>query len=171
MGYEVSRKPDMVSLDVVAKPFRPHAYAVGQISATHLSIVNPTSKTKRTYLETARNEAGYATNLIARLLYGCGLRVSEPLNLRVKEVHLSRCRLWIRGAKGGNDRVVPLPVCLVPELAQQLQAARGVWERDKQDRMPVMLPHRLAKKYPECRFNWGWARRRLRAVGGLPSGG
>jgi integrase len=47
--------------------------------------------------------------MVASLLYGCGLRVSEPLNLRVKDVDLQRRRLCIRGAKGGNDRVVSLP--------------------------------------------------------------
>ena len=108
-------------------------------------------------LQTVRNEGGYPTNLIARLLYGCGLRVSEPLNLRVKDVHLQKRCLCIRGAKGGNDRMVPLPASLVGELEQQMQQARLVWERDRQDGTPLMLPHRLARKYPEYRFSWGWA--------------
>ena len=99
-------------------------------------------------LQTVRNEGGYPTNLIARLLYGCGLRVSEPLNLRVKDVHLQKRCLCIRGAKGGNDRMVPLPASLVGELEQQMQQARLVWERDRQDGTPLMLPHRLARKYP-----------------------
>ncbi len=59
--------------------------------------------------KTVRNLGGYPTNLIARLLYGCGPRVSEPLNLRIKDVDLKRGRLCIRGAKGGKDRVVALP--------------------------------------------------------------
>lgn len=108
-------------------------------------------------LQTVRNHAGYPTNLIARMLYGCGLRVSEPLNLRIKDVDLERRRLCIRGAKGGNDRVVALPLSLIPELTRQIQLARVVWQRDKQDRMPVILPHRLARKYPEYQFSWGWA--------------
>jgi integrase/recombinase XerD len=48
------------------------------------------------------------------MLYGCGLRVSEPLNLRIKDVDLQQSRLCIRGAKGGNDRMVALPATLVP---------------------------------------------------------
>ena len=80
------------------------------------------------------------TNLIARMLYGCGLRVSEPLNLRIKDVDLERCRLCIRGAKGGNDRVVALPVSLVPEIKQQMEFVREVWRRDKQNRTPLALP-------------------------------
>jgi integron integrase len=108
-------------------------------------------------LQTVGNHGGYPTNLIARMLYGCGLRVSVPLNLRIKDIDLDRRRLCIRGAKGGNDRVVALPLSLIPELTRQIQAARVVWQRDKQDRMPLMLPHRLAKKYPEYQFSWGWA--------------
>jgi integrase len=104
-----------------------------------------------------QNEGGYPSNLIARMLYGCGLRVTEPLNLRSKDLDLERRSLCIRGAKGGNDRVVPLPECLVRELTQQMQFARAVWQRDKQNRTPLMLPHRLARKYPEYRFSWGWA--------------
>jgi hypothetical protein len=56
-----------------------------------------------------------------------------------------------------NDRVVALPSSLVSELVQQMQVARAVWERDRQDGTPLMLPHQLARKYPECRFSWGWA--------------
>ena len=117
----------------------------------------PTVAETQLLLQTIQNEGGYPTNLIARLLYGCGMRVTEPLNLRIKDVNLERRSLCIRGAKGGNDRVVPLPSCLLPELTQQMQHARTVWQRDQQNRTPLMLPHRLARKYPECQFSWGWA--------------
>lgn len=77
-------------------------------------------------LKTVRNVAQYPTNLVARMLYGCGLRVCEPLNLRIKDVDLQRCRLCIRGAKGGKDRMVSLPSVLLPELAKQINWARAV---------------------------------------------
>src|SRR5215510_14253939 len=111
----------------------------------------------RLLLQTIRNVGGYPTNLIARLLYGCGLRVSDPLNLRIKDVNLERGTLCIRGAKGGNDRVVQLPPSLVSEVKQQMQCARLIWQIDKQNRTPLMLPHRLARKYPEYQFSWRWA--------------
>jgi integron integrase len=117
----------------------------------------PTVSETQLLLQTIRNEGGYPTNLIARMLYGCGLRITEPLNLRIKDANLEQRSLCIRGAKGGNDRVVPLPECLVSELTQQMQFARAVWQRDKQNRTPLMLPHRLARKYPEYQFSWGWA--------------
>jgi integrase len=63
----------------------------------------PTPSETQALLQTVRNQGGYPTNLIARMLYGCGMRVSEPLNLRIKDVDLERGRLCIRGAKGGNN--------------------------------------------------------------------
>jgi site-specific recombinase XerD len=117
----------------------------------------PTVTETQSLLQTIRNEGGYPTNLIARLLYGCGLRVSEPLNLRIKDVNLARRSVCIRGAKGGNDRVVRLPESLVQDLAQQIECARAVWQRDQQNGTPVMLPNRLGRKYPEYQFSWPWA--------------
>jgi integrase len=117
----------------------------------------PSVTDTRHLLQTIRNVGGYPTNLIARMLYGCGMRVSEPLNLRIKDVNLERGTLCIRGAKGGDDRVVQLPASLVPELKQQMRSARLVWLSDKQSRTPLMLPHRLATKYPEYQFSWSWA--------------
>src|SRR5690349_8605416 len=70
------------------------------VQERHAPTVNETQR----LLETIRNTGGYSTNLIARLLYGCGLRVTEPLNLRSKDINLERRSLCIRGAKGGNDR-------------------------------------------------------------------
>jgi integron integrase len=117
----------------------------------------PTVAETKLLLQAIRNVGGYPTNLIARMLYGCGMRVSEPLNLRIKDVNLERNRLCIRGAKGGNDRMVLLPSSLVPELKQQMGFAREIWQRDRQNRTPLMLPHRLERKYPEYQFSWSWA--------------
>jgi integrase len=117
----------------------------------------PTVAETRALLQTVRDIAGYPTNLISRLLYGCGLRVAEPLNLRIKDVNLERGSLCVVGAKGGRHRVVPLPASVVPELILQRQVALGVWRSDQQNHIPVMLPHQLARKYPEYQFAWPWA--------------
>ena len=69
----------------------------------------------------------------------------------IKAVYEDNC---IRGAKGGKDRVVSLPSSLVCELAQQLELARGLWRRDQQNAIPVMLPQSLDRKYPEYQFSW-----------------
>jgi integron integrase len=117
----------------------------------------PTVTETQALLQTVPDIAGYPTNLVARLLYGCGLRVAEPLNLRIKDVNLERLALFIVGAKGGKDRVVPLPPSLASELAHQIEFARAVWLRDQQNHIPLMLPHQLARKYPDYQFAWPWA--------------
>jgi integron integrase len=96
-------------------------------------------------------------SLAIRLLYGCGLRVSEPLNLRVKDVNLEAMQLTIRVAKGGKDRLVPIPCSVAEDLRDQLGTARAIWQRDQHHQIPVPLPHLLAVKYPQAQFDWNWA--------------
>lgn len=115
----------------------------------------PTVKDTFALLDRVGNVAGYPTNLIARLLYGCGLRVTEPLNLRIKDIRDDR--LFIMGGKGRKDRVVSLPDSLVLEVRAQMDFARAIWSKDKDSRIPVEMPDGLARKYPEYRFAWGWA--------------
>jgi integrase len=117
----------------------------------------PTVPETLALLQTIRNRAGYPTNLIARLIYGCGLRVCEPLNLRIKDIDLEKLTIFLVGAKGGKDRVVSLPAVLAPELKQQLAFAQAIWQRDRQNNIPVELPHQLARKYPEYAHAWPWA--------------
>jgi integrase len=104
-----------------------------------------------------KDEGDYPTSLIVKLIYGCGLRVSEPLNLRVKDVLLSESKLVLRGAKGGKDRFVALPCSLVPELQAQMDYARSVGEKDRLAHLPVKLPGLLAIKYPHWQFSPKWA--------------
>jgi len=117
----------------------------------------PTVQETRALIAEVRDAPGYPNNLVVRLLYGCGLRVSEPLNLRVKDIQFANGRLFIMGAKGRKDRVVALPCALAAELKLQLDYARMIWKRDVSTKMPVALPHQLAKKYPEYQFALPWA--------------
>lgn len=103
-----------------------------------------------------KDVGGYPTNLIARLIYGCGLRVSEPLNLRIKDVLFRRSCLVVRAGKGRKDRIVPLPCSLIVDLKSQIAFTKVLWERDARDRVPVNLPNKLDVKYPGSRFEWQW---------------
>ena len=96
--------------------------------------------------------------LIVDLLYGCGLRVSEPLELRIKDVLWSEQQLVIRAAKGAKDRRVPLPAGCTERLRVQCDTARRVWEADRKNfpKVGVSLPFQLAKKYPTAAFSWQW---------------
>jgi integrase len=95
--------------------------------------------------------------LVARVLYGCGLRLTEALKLRVKDVDFERHVLIVRSGKGGKDRVVMLPRSLVTDLHAQMARARAWWEQDRKLGRPgVEMPDALARKYPKGGTNWGW---------------
>jgi integron integrase len=107
-------------------------------------------------LEAVPDVGGYPTGLLARLIYGCGLRVTEPLNLRIKDVDLSRSRLSLWDTKGGECRVVALPCSLATELRAQMEFARGMWKRDVAAGVPIALPGALERKYPGRVNAWAW---------------
>lgn len=95
--------------------------------------------------------------LVARLLYGTGMRLMEALRLRVQDVGLQRRELVVRGGKGAKDRVTVLPVVLLQPLQAQLEMRRSIHERDQAaGRATVWLPHALAQKYPNASREWGW---------------
>lgn len=97
------------------------------------------------------------TALLARLLYGTGMRLMEGLRLRVKDVDFDRHVIIIREAKGNKDRVVMLPRSLAPALRAQMLAARAQWEADRHgQRSGVETPHALGSKYPDVGRTWGW---------------
>jgi len=95
--------------------------------------------------------------LIANLLYGSGLRLSEALQLRVKDLSLERGELVVREAKGGKDRVTVLPGALGTALRAHLSRLRGWFETERRlDRPGVSLPFALDRKYPGAATQWGW---------------
>jgi integron integrase len=96
--------------------------------------------------------------VLARLLYGTGMRISEGLQLRVKDVDFAHRALVVREGKGGKDRVVMLPDALVAELRDQLGAARQLWAADVEaGRAGVAMPSdALARKYPRAGASWIW---------------
>lgn len=95
--------------------------------------------------------------LLARLLYGTGLRITEALQLRVKDVDFAQRALIVREGKGAKDRVVMLPQSLVPGLREQLAQARLVWAGDVEaGTAGVEMPHALDRKYPRMGASWPW---------------
>ena len=95
--------------------------------------------------------------LLARLLYGSGMRLMECLSLRVKDVDFARHTIIVREGKGGKDRVVMLPRSLPEPLQTQLKRSRALWEADRLAQRPgVYLPHALEAKYPRAGQTWPW---------------
>ena len=97
------------------------------------------------------------TGLLARLLYGTGMRLLEGVRLRVKDVDFVRQVIVVRDGKGGKDRVVMLPRALDAPLRAQLAGARRLWQEDRDaGRAGVYLPHALAAKYKRAAESWAW---------------
>lgn len=96
--------------------------------------------------------------LIFDLLYGCGLRVNEPLDLRLRDILWEEGHLVIRAAKGAKDRRVRIPQACLPALKFQAERAAQVWQWDRRNHplVGVPLPHQLARKYPRAPFARGW---------------
>ena len=93
--------------------------------------------------------------LLAKLLYGTGMRLNEGLRLRIKNVDFDRRVLVVREGKGGKDRVVMLPHSL--HAALKAQMALAIWERDRQHHQPgVEVSDALATKYLDLGQRWGW---------------
>ena len=95
--------------------------------------------------------------LVTNLLYGSGLRLTEGLRLRVKDLALERGELIVREAKGGKDRVTMLPGALDTPVRAQLVRLRSWYEEERRRQRPgVSLPLALARKYPQAGTQWGW---------------
>lgn len=95
--------------------------------------------------------------LIAKVLYGTGLRISECLSLRVQDLDFDRHQVVVRGGKGDKDRVTMLPSTLVPLLRDHLTRVRSVHLDDLADGWGrVELPGNLGQKYPNAGTEWSW---------------
>jgi integron integrase len=96
-------------------------------------------------------------SLVARLLYGTGMRLLEGLRLRVKDIDFDRRAVIVREGKGFKDRVVMLPAALEAPLREQLGRGHAVWQADRaQGAAGVHLPQALARKYPRAAESWAW---------------
>lgn len=95
--------------------------------------------------------------LMARLLYGTGMRVSEGLRLRVQDIQFDRKEITVRAGKGDKDRRAPLPASLEDPLHAQLHWRKQLFEEDREkDMHEVEVPHALNKKYPAAPYEWSW---------------
>lgn len=95
--------------------------------------------------------------LMAKLLYGCGLRLMECMRLRVKDIDFEQSQIIVREGKGEKDRATMLPARLVQSLKDQIDFVRKIHERDVAQRYgSVELPFALARKYPNADKEFAW---------------
>lgn len=100
-----------------------------------------------------------ATRLMAELMYGAGLRLTELLRLRVKDVDVERLQLAVRAGKGNKDRLTMVPRSLEARLREHRERLRRLHQQDREARLPgVELPEALERKWPKAgeKFEWFW---------------
>ena len=101
----------------------------------------------------------YPYDLIVKLLYGCGLRLFECMNLRVNDLNFETGILTVHDGKGKKDRTVPLPEAIVPDLKNQLAFVIELHREDlKSGYAGTFLPTQMEKKYKNAarELVWQW---------------
>lgn len=96
-------------------------------------------------------------HLAISLLYGCGLRISELVNLRIMNLDFDYETVHIIDSKSPQDRTVPMPVKLLNALKAQVSTVQRVHDQDLLKGFGgVYLPYALAKKYPHAEQEFKW---------------
>lgn len=95
--------------------------------------------------------------LVAHLLYGAGLRLSEALRLRVKDLDFEYEQITVRQGKGKKDRRTLLPEMLIGSLRRQLRKSKATWKEDLDAGYgKASMPKALARKYSNAASQWKW---------------
>ena len=95
--------------------------------------------------------------LMAKLLYGGGLRLMECVRLRVQDLDFERGLVYLRAAKGGKDRTTLFPKAIHGELKEHVEKVRTLHEQDLEEgRGEVYLPESLARKYRGAAKEFRW---------------
>ncbi|MEA2110410.1 MAG: integron integrase [Campylobacterota bacterium] len=96
-------------------------------------------------------------SLLVYLMYGCGLRMKEVLNLRIKDVDFGFNKIYIWDSKSLKDRTIPLPQKLKSKLVEQIETVSNLHKRDLKNGFgAVYIPYALEKKYPKSRLERKW---------------
>ncbi len=92
-----------------------------------------------------------------QLLYGCGLRLNELLNLRIKDIDFGFDNVYIFDSKSQKDRVVPLPQRIKDELKIHIKEVRKIHQNDLSKGFgEIHLPQALERKYPNANKEFKW---------------
>jgi len=96
-------------------------------------------------------------DLVAKVLYGCGLRLFECLKLRVQDLDFDLKRVTVHDGKGKKDRTVPMPEALVEELKSQIDYVSRLHQEDLSCKYSgCFLPGALERKYPNAAKELAW---------------
>ncbi len=96
-------------------------------------------------------------HLAISLLYGCGLRIKELLNLRILHLDFAHTTILVMDSKSLSDRSVPMPQKINIALQQQVQHVERLHQQDIANGFgSVYLPEGLVKKYPNAATQFKW---------------
>jgi integrase len=100
---------------------------------------------------------GGLSRLFAELLHGTGLRITECLTMRVKDIDFGAGTIHIRSGKGGKDRTAILPSRLRTALQEQLIMVARIHKHNLTSGAGhAPLPGGLDRKYPNVSRILGW---------------
>ena len=97
--------------------------------------------------------------LMAMIMYGCGLRLSEVVNLRIQNFNFDTGMLAVQFGKGGKSRLIPLPEKINPEIMDQVKTVKILHREDlKKGYNGVFMPGLFEKKakFAPKEFIWQW---------------
>lgn len=101
----------------------------------------------------------YPFNLMAKIMYGCGLRISECMNLRIQDINFDTGMVIVHRGKGEKDRSIPLPKSINDELASHIRRVKNLYLLDLKNNFDgVFMPYSYDKKDKNaCKdFAWYW---------------
>jgi len=138
--------------DVLKCPLEGRIDAVRSFKKQRLPIVMSKEETQRVL--SAMNGT---TQLMAKLLYGSGIRLMECIRLRVKDIDFEINEIRVHSGKGDRDRLVPLPESIKAALKTHLERVKLIHENDlSKGYGEVYLPNALDRKYPTAGKEWEW---------------
>lgn len=104
------------------------------------------------------SELDGSVRIIVSLLYGSGLRLTEALRLRVKDIEFGSAHIVVRDGKGGKDRTTVLPNGIIDDLRDHIEHVRLIHRQDVARGFgSVLLPYALARKYRNADKEFAWA--------------
>jgi len=129
---------------------------IKEIKFAHKKKHLPLVLTKQETNSILRNLAG-VTSIIGKILYGSGLRLSECLRIRVKDLDFEYKTITVHDGKGEKDRITILPDSLIQELKSHIFKVKNLHKKDlAAGNIEAPLPYALEKKYPNAGKEYGW---------------
>lgn len=97
------------------------------------------------------------TRLQSEIMYGCGLRISDCLRLRIKDLDFSGNTIQINDSKGSKNRLLMMPRKIKSTLQRRVDEIRGIYESDRRREVAgVWMPTAIEKKAPAWGESWSW---------------